>query len=147
MKQILSLCLSAIAMAGLNDSYACTRALYQGPDGLTITGRTMDWKEDIQTNLYILPRGVSRVGYDSNNTVKWTSKYGSIVATGYDIGTSDGMNEKGLVVNMLYLPESDYTRPGDTRPVMGIAFGRSMYWIISLLSRRLFGNFGKKFSG
>ena len=121
MKQILSLCLSAIAMAGLNDSYACTRALYQGPDGLTITGRTMDWKEDIQTNLYILPRGVSRVGYDSNNTVKWTSKYGSIVATGYDIGTSDGMNDKGLVVNMLYLPESDYTRPGDTRPVMGIA--------------------------
>ena len=106
---------------GFTNADACTRAVYLGPDGLTITGRTMDWKEDIQTNLYILPRGVARAGYDSDNTVKWISKYGSIVATGYDIGTSDGMNEKGLVVNMLYLPETIYTRPNDTRPIMGVS--------------------------
>lgn len=112
----------ALACAyGAVNADACTRAVYLGADGLTITGRTMDWKEDIQTNLYILPRGISRVSYDNGNALKWTSKYGSIVATGYDIGTSDGMNEKGLVVNMLYLPESVYSRPDDTRPVMGIS--------------------------
>ena len=31
------------------------------------------------------------------------------------------MNEKGLVANILYLTESSYNRPGDTRPVMGIS--------------------------
>ena len=100
---------------------ACTRAVYAGPDNMVVTGRTMDWKEDIRTNLYLLPRGMQRAGYDSENTLHWTSKYGSVVATGYDIGTAEGMNEKGLVVTLLYLPESVYSLPGDKRPVMGIS--------------------------
>lgn len=28
---------------------ACTRAVYIGPDNLIVTGRTMDWKEDIMS--------------------------------------------------------------------------------------------------
>lgn len=101
-------------------SEACTRAVYLGPDNMVITGRTMDWKEDIQSNIYLLPRGMKRAGADEGNTVHWTSKYGSIVTTGYDIGTADGMNEKGLVANLLYLVESDYGTT-DKRPVMGIS--------------------------
>ena len=31
------------------------------------------------------------------------------------------MNEKGLVASLLFLPESVYDRPGDTRPTMGIS--------------------------
>ena len=100
---------------------ACTRAVYLGENGLVITGRTMDWKENIPTNLYILPRGIFRQGYDTGNTVRWTSRYGSIVASGYEMGTSEGMNEKGLVASLLYLPETVYSQPGDTRPIMGIS--------------------------
>jgi penicillin V acylase-like amidase (Ntn superfamily) len=36
------------------------------------------------------------------------SKYGSLITSGYDVGTADGINEKGLVANVLYLAESDY---------------------------------------
>ena len=90
---------------------ACTRAVYLGENGLVITGRTMDWKENIPTNLYILPRGISRQGYDTGNTVRWTSRYGSIVASGYEMGTSEGMNEEGLVASLLYLPETVYSQP------------------------------------
>lgn len=36
--------------------------------------------------------------------MKWTSKYGSVIATGYDIGTCDGMNEKD------WLPVCYFTR-------------------------------------
>ena len=32
-------------------SEACTRAVYLGPDNMVVTGRTMDWKEDPQSNL------------------------------------------------------------------------------------------------
>lgn len=102
-------------------SEACTRAVYLGPENMVVTGRTMDWREDIQTNLYLFPRGMERAGADKGKTLHWKSKYGSVIAAGYDIGTSDGMNEKGLVANLLYLAESDYNRPGDTRPVMGIS--------------------------
>ena len=31
---------------------ACTRAVYLGPDDMIVTGRTMDWKEDPQSNIY-----------------------------------------------------------------------------------------------
>ncbi len=100
---------------------ACSRAVYLGPDGMIATGRTMDWSEDLHTNLYLFPRGIARRGANSDNTVFWTSKYGSIAATGYDIGVSEGMNEAGLVANLLFLPESVYERPGDNRPIMGMS--------------------------
>lgn len=108
-------------MTGINNSDACTRVVYLGPDGMTATGRTMDWKEDPMTNLYIFPRGLERRGAESENTIKWKSKYGSVVAAGYDIGICDGMNEKGLVANLLFLPESVYEMENDTRPIMGLS--------------------------
>lgn len=99
----------------------CTRAVYRGPDGMTVTGRTMDWREELHTNLYVFPRGLERRGGNGDNAVRWTSKYGSIGAAGYDIGIADGMNEMGLVANLLFLPESSYQRPGDDRPVLGLS--------------------------
>lgn len=100
---------------------ACTRAVYLGPDSMVVTGRTMDWKEDPQSNIYFFPRGSVRSGGLTDNSVKWTSTYGSVVTAGYDIGVCDGMNEKGLVANLLFLAESDYYRPDDKRPVMGLS--------------------------
>ncbi len=100
---------------------ACTRAVYLGPEEMVVTGRTMDWKEDPQSNIYFFPRGIARRGGITDNTVKWTSLYGSVVTAGYDIGVCDGMNEKGLVANLLFLAESDYHREGDKRPVMGLS--------------------------
>ena len=100
---------------------ACTRAVYLGPDDMIVTGRTMDWKEDPQSNIYLFPRGMEKRGGITDNTVTWTSKYGSVVTAGYDIGVCDGMNEKGLVANLLFLTESSYHRPNDSRPVMGLS--------------------------
>ncbi len=88
---------------------------------MTATGRTMDWREDPQTNLYIFPRGIERRGAMTDNTLFWTSKYGSLSAAGYDIGICDGMNEKGLVANLLFLPETVYSKTDDNRPVMGLS--------------------------
>lgn len=81
----------------------------------------MDWKEDPQSNIYLYPRGMQKRAAHTDNTVRWTSRYGSVVTAGYDIGVTDGMNEKGLVANLLFLSESSYKRDGDNRPVMGIS--------------------------
>ena len=118
-----ALFITTLLIAGMLTTYtqACTRVVYLGKNGMVVTGRTMDWKEDLKSNIYVFPRGIERAGADKGNTIHWKSKYGSVITAGYDIVTSDGMNEKGLVANLLYLAESDYYRPNDTRPVMGIS--------------------------
>lgn len=104
----------------LNPSQACTRAVYLGPEGQTVTGRTMDWLEDMGTDLWAFPRGMQRDGALGEGSLTWTSKYGSVIASVYDGGTADGINDAGLVANMLYLAESEYP-PEDDRPAMVIS--------------------------
>jgi penicillin V acylase-like amidase (Ntn superfamily) len=99
----------------------CTRVTYLGQDGLVITGRSMDWFEDMGTELWAFPRGMARDGAAGPRSVKWTSKYGSVIASGYGIGTTDGLNEKGLVANLLYLVEAGYPKDDGKRPTLCIA--------------------------
>src|SRR5512139_1209818 len=105
---MLALTAAFVVTAAPAPAEACTRALYVSKDGTVIVGRSMDWGEDMMSNMWVLPRGMKRDGRGGKNTISWVSKYGSLVTTAYDIGTADGMNEKGLVVNELALVESDY---------------------------------------
>ncbi len=101
----------------------CTRAVYLGPENLVVTGRTMDWFNDMETNLWAFPRGIERDGAAGANSIRWTSKYGSVGAGIWDIGIADGMNEAGLVANMLYLTETEYPTPvaNDARQPMSLS--------------------------
>ena len=118
------LCAALVAIALMitsgQQANACTRAVYLGQNNTVITGRSMDWAEDMQTNLWIFPRGMKRDGAAGPNSPTWTSRYGSVIASGYEIGTADGMNEAGLVANLLYLAESDYGKP-DGKPPLSIS--------------------------
>lgn len=105
----------------LNTTEACTRVVYQGKDNTVLTARSMDWKEDTRSNLWIFPRGMKRNGEIGKNPLEWTSKYGSIVASAYDICSTDGMNEKGLVANLLWLAESEYPQWDGKKPGLSIA--------------------------
>jgi choloylglycine hydrolase len=115
------LALLAVLVFGPNASDACTRCVYLGPKDTVIVARSMDWAEDPGTNLYSFPRGMKRDGAAGPNSITWTSKYGSVIAAFYDVSTVDGMNEKGLVANVLYLVESDYGKPDGKRPNLSIA--------------------------
>ena len=105
----------------LNTTEACTRVVYQGKDNTVLTARSMDWKEDTRSNLWIFPRGMKRNGEIGKNPLEWTSKYGSVVASAYDICSTDGMNEKGLVANLLWLAESEYPQWDGKKPGLSIA--------------------------
>jgi choloylglycine hydrolase len=100
---------------------ACTRTLYTGTDGTVITGRNMDWKEDMASNIWVFPAGMQRDGAAGPQSLRWTAKYGSVTTAGYDAGTSDGMNERGLVINILYLAESDYPKAVAGKPYLSIS--------------------------
>jgi len=99
---------------------ACTRAVYLGSDNLVVAGRSMDWVEDIHSNIWVFPRSMARQGAAGPDSLEWTSRYGSLIISGYEAGTADGINEKGLVVNALYLAESDYGVPTAGKPTLSI---------------------------
>lgn len=118
---IYSLILASGSLLTLNSADACTRLVYQGIDDEVITARSMDWKQDVGTNLWVFPRGMERSGEAGPNSIEWTSKYGSVISSGYDISTTDGMNEKGLVANVLWLVESSYPEYDGSSPGLSIA--------------------------
>jgi len=73
------------------------------------------------SNIWVLPRGMKRDGRGGENTVAWESKYGSLIVSAYDIGTAEGMNEKGLAVNELALVESNYGKPAEGSKVISLS--------------------------
>jgi choloylglycine hydrolase len=105
----------ALEAVGWPAADACTRAVYFGKQGQVVTGRSMDWFRDMDTNLWLFPRGMEQDGAAGPNSLSWASKYGSVAATVYEAGTADGLNEKGLMANLLYLTESEYPA-ADGRP-------------------------------
>ena len=117
------LTLAGIVSATISPSVrGCSRILYETGTGSYIVGRSMDWNDfNAKTSLWVFPQGLKRDGNAGNNSVKWTSKYGSLVASFYDAATVDGMNEKGLAGNVLYLAESDYGDPAEIgKPTLSI---------------------------
>lgn len=99
----------------------CTRILYQGQNEHVLTARSMDWKTDLPTNLWLLPRGGERHGNCGPHSITWPVRYGSVVATAYDMCSTDGLNEAGLMANMLWLAESQYPSTLSGKPKLTIA--------------------------
>jgi len=101
----------------ISPTFACTRVVLKTDEGTVLTGRSMDWMQDIGNNLWVFPRGIQRDGAAGAKSPKWTSKYGSVITTIYELAAVDGINEKGLAVNILYLAESDYGSVGNKPPM------------------------------
>nr|WP_291587222.1 linear amide C-N hydrolase [Comamonas sp. UBA7528] len=120
--QCAALLIGIAGIAAASSAWACTRLVFHGANGQVVTARSMDWKSDIVSNLWVLPRGMARNGQTGPNTVRWTSKYGSVITSGYDVSTTDGVNEAGLNANLLWLVESEYpTFDGRGKPGLTIA--------------------------
>lgn len=110
MKKILLLLVAfSFLLQSIAAAQACSRFTYTGPNGTVVTGRSMDWVESLHTDIWAFPAGMkhSAIRNDPNGAT-WTSKYGSVIASGYDLGTTDGINSEGLTASMLYLATTDY---------------------------------------
>ncbi len=68
----------------------------------------MDFAMEIPANLWLFPKGLERTSSYKTREISWTSKYGSVATSSYDMAVSDGMNEKGLVANLLWLTSTQY---------------------------------------
>ncbi len=121
LKTTLAAIAASFVLAAAPVAEACTRAVYLGPEGRVLTGRSMDWKLPMTSNLWAFPRGIARDGAAGERSVTWTSRYGSLAMTGYDIATADGMNEAGLNVNLLWEVEAVYPEDDGVTPKISLS--------------------------
>jgi penicillin V acylase-like amidase (Ntn superfamily) len=109
-------------------AYPCSRVLWNRGGQTVVAGRSMDWRYPLPVNLWLLPRGIVRDGMTGKNTLKWSARYGSVVAADFIVSdgvseegfVADGMNEKGLAAHALWLSESDYGARDETLPGLSI---------------------------
>ncbi len=114
-------------VGGIELADACSRVLWVRSGQPVLVGRSMDWFEPMKTNLWALPRGIERTGLAGTNSLRWTSKYGSVVAVVYDFSSADGMNEKGLAANILWLAEADFGHRDKKLPGLSVSLWAQYY--------------------
>lgn len=117
MKKLILLVLGMIS-GGLS-TFSCTTFLLS-KNGQYVFGRNYDWITDagiVCTNL----RGLSKTSVSfEGKSITWVSTFGSITFNQYGKEfPMGGMNEKGLVVELMWLDGSVYPQPDD-RPGMSV---------------------------
>lgn len=88
-------------------TWACS-TFYIHTKETTLFGKNYDW-DVIEGIVLVNKRGVTKTALAHNNPVIWTSKYGSITFNQYGREfPTGGMNEQGLVIEVLWLNGSTY---------------------------------------
>jgi len=116
--------LGAVMLLDGGDVLACSRVLSADNGQAVLTGRNMDWPVNIGNELWVFPRGMKRNGLIAN-PITWTSKYGSMILASFFLpgkgATVNGMNEKGLAADALWLDKSDYGVRDERVPGLAIS--------------------------
>jgi MYXO-CTERM domain-containing protein len=115
----LALALATTTLLASSTARPCTTFLAEHAGQLAV-GKDYDWSEPaglVVTN----PRGLQKTALLlslTDTAAAWTSKYGSLTFNQYGVEMPNaGINEKGLVVEIMWLESSQYPAP-DSRPAL-----------------------------
>jgi penicillin V acylase-like amidase (Ntn superfamily) len=102
----------------VNLAFACTTFCLKG-NGEVLFGKNYDWM--IGDGLvFVNRRGVVKTSAEESNPAKWVSQYGSVTFNQYGReNPSGGMNEAGLVIELMWLDETQYPKV-DSRPAVDV---------------------------
>jgi choloylglycine hydrolase len=110
-----------------NSSFACTDFQINATDGTVVIGRTMEFAIDLKSDVIAVPRKQKYVSDapGGKKGLKWATKYGFVAANAFEQGIAvDGLNEAGLSVGFLWLPETEYQKVSkrDTKKAISILY-------------------------
>lgn len=101
-----------------SDIFACTTFCLKN-NGEILFGKNYDWMIG-DGMVFVNKRGVSKLSAEEVNPAKWVSKYGSVTFNQYGWESpSGGMNEEGLVIELMWLDDTQYPTP-DERPAIDV---------------------------
>jgi len=104
-KQILVMLACMLSSAAI----ACTDARIVAKDGAVVIARSMEFATDLASNMMSSQRGKAFgsgvIAPNGKPAASWKAKYGYLFLDGFNMGVAlDGINEKGLSFEYLYLP-------------------------------------------
>lgn len=96
-----------ISLGCIQTAFSCTDFRLTAKDGSVLITRSLEFALDLKSDLCTSNRNRNflTTGPDGKPTMAWKTKYGYVFLNGLNIDmTVDGMNEKGLSFEALYLP-------------------------------------------
>lgn len=132
---IVSLASSLVFAFSVTPTQACTDFRLSATDGTLLITRSMEFGQDLQSNLRSSPRGRLFTTTTPNNKpgLSWNAKYGYVFVDGFNIDASfDGMNEAGLTFEYLYLPgETEYQTIPEGKDAQAIPYSQFGDWVLA----------------
>lgn len=117
-KRNLIVLLLLVSVFTVSETLACTTFCLKNK-GEVLFGKNYDWMIG-DGMIFVNKRGVSKEGTEDPNPAKWVSKYGSVTFNQYGReNPSGGMNEAGLVIELMWLEDTQYPHP-DARPALDV---------------------------
>lgn len=120
MKQFFTFLFAAIFLLNICSAktFACTTFCLKNK-GEVLFGKNYDWMIG-DGLIFVNKRGVAKEGAEDRNAPKWVSKYGSVTFNQYGWeNPSGGMNEAGLVIELMWLDDTQYPKGGN-KPVVDV---------------------------
>src|ERR1700679_2264738 len=108
-KRLIVLTMAGIlAGFGAGSADSCTSMIFKAEDGTRIYARTMEWgASDLKSEMMLVPRSMafsSALG-DGKTGAAWKNQYGFVGVNADNLAyATDGMNEAGLTVGVLFFP-------------------------------------------
>lgn len=123
-------------LVNTRDAEACTAITLIAEDGSLVQGRTLEWGAFYtHSKLLIIPRGtdLSGVTPDGKPGLPWKTTYGVLGVNSMDRSDyTDGLNEKGLAVSLLYLSGYAKYQPYDPlKAHLSISQSQLATWILT----------------
>lgn len=118
------------------EAEACSNVLLNSKEYI-VSGRTMDFEIDLKSEIVVVPAGQIVEAKDGNgsNLISWKSKYGFVGVNAFRLNKYvDGLNERGLSIAGLWLPETKYPSPKDFPGYNCIPIDLAGEWILGNFS-------------
>ncbi|WP_145308974.1 linear amide C-N hydrolase [Gimesia fumaroli] len=112
MKRFITSCmiltLFSVSVFTPSSTSACTGITIKPKDGSVVFGRTLEFAENLQSNIIVIPRNRPNSGTapGQKQGLQWNSQYAMVGMNAFNLPIiADGMNERGLHVGIFYFPD------------------------------------------
>jgi choloylglycine hydrolase len=123
-----------VFLINFSSANACTDFRLIATDGTVIIARSMEFAQDLNSNLISSPRDktFSNVAPNGKPALNWKTQYGYVFLDGLGSGVAlDGMNEVGLAAEALYLPDNtQYQTVPDGKEKQALPYLHFVDWLL-----------------
>ncbi len=117
----------------------CTDLRLVRLDGMRVSARTLDFAFELGSTLQVVPRGqqwVATTPPSGGPALEWTNDLGFVALDGFGFHDvfADGLNEAGLSVGTLWLPETDLPHEPAAGEGAALDFANLAGWLLGTCS-------------